>query len=112
MRKERAVARLLRAGVIVSLALIAAGLAFSLATPGAAPRVAELGLLMPPDGPLAETLTHLGLLVLMLTPALRLFLLGWLFAREGNRPFVALTIVVLFILIATIAMGLLQGGTG
>jgi uncharacterized membrane protein len=112
---------LLRAGVLTSMALIFGGLALMflhhpsylhsaealrrLTSPGAAfPKsLAEVA-----DGLRdrhGQSVVALGLLVLILTPILRVALSIVLFALERDRAFVVITIAVLTILLGSLFLG-------
>ena len=102
-----AVSRTLTAGTAVSLSLMAAGLVLSLARGGPLPDAAT------PLGGLAAglqagdpaTLMSLGLLVLLATPAARVAVLAWQFARRREWIFVAVSLTVLGVLAAGVLIG-------
>ena len=125
---EAAVATLLRAGVVVAGSLIAAGIVWLLAAgdpafpAGSRDLLATLG--RPPTalpvrpgemfaelargmaGVAPSAMITLGLLVLVLTPVLRVAATAALFARRGDRAFAAIAIVVLSLLLISIGGGL------
>jgi uncharacterized membrane protein len=90
-RLERRLARILRAGVYVSVALLVGGLAIH---PAAGAQQASLGLL------------HAGLVVLIATPIVRVVSSFLSFVRDGDWPFAGLTAAVLAILGITITLAL------
>lgn len=94
----------LNGGVLVSCALLVLGLVESLLRPAGSgkPGVADIpsGLLA---GEPAATVTA-GLVVLMLTPLLRVVVLTLEFIRERDTPFAMISIGVLLLLAVTIAI--------
>jgi uncharacterized membrane protein len=121
VRMELFLGRLLRAGVVTSMILVFAGLALMflhhrsylhsadelkrLTDPGAAfPKsLAEVA-----DGlhdRHGQSVVALGLLVLILTPILRVAVSIGLFALERDRAFVVITTAVLTILLASFFLG-------
>jgi uncharacterized membrane protein len=93
-RLEHHLGRLLVTGVIVSAVLLAAGLALWLAGP---------------DTPLARWLLSAGLVVLMATPILRVFVSFVEYVRMRDWVFVATTILVLVELTVTVVVALTRG---
>ena len=93
-RLEQDLGRLLVAGVVVSAVLLAAGLALWLASPGA---------------PLSRWLLNGGLVVLMATPILRVFVSVVEYVRMKDWVFVATTILVLVELTVTVVVALTRG---
>ena len=91
VRLEQQLARLLVTGVIVSAVLLAAGLALWLADP---------------DNGRARWLLSGGLIVLMATPILRVFVSFVEYVRIRDWFFVATTIVVLIELTVTVVVAL------
>jgi uncharacterized membrane protein len=93
---EILIPKMLRAGLQVSLLLMAAGLAVRFA---AGPHVGDsVSLFTLPAAVLAldpQGLMGLGILVLLLTPIARVVASMGYFARLGDRPYVALTLIVL-----------------
>jgi len=119
-RLELLISGLLRAGISISLALIAAGTVVSfvhhpdytrsagalarLTRPGMAPRdlravAAGLGAFR------GQALVMLGLLVLMATPVLRVAVSLVSFLRSGDRAFALLTSAVLTLLLVSLLLG-------
>lgn len=94
----------LNGGVIISFALLVLGLLESMIRPAGSgkPGIEDIpaGLL---DGEPAATVTA-GLVVLMLTPLLRVVMLTIEFIRERDSPFAMISIGVLFLLAVTIAI--------
>jgi uncharacterized membrane protein len=93
IRLERHLARLLVTGVLVSAALLAAGLALWLTRPGA----------------MARGLLSAGLIALMATPILRVFVSLAEYVRIRDWFFVATTLVVLVELTVTVVLALTSG---
>jgi uncharacterized membrane protein len=119
---ERAISRVLRGGVWLSLGLVSAGSALSfLAKSGAYCRGSgEVARLIGPGGSfprtaswLAHGLAHLdgqaivvlGLIVLILTPIVRVGVSIIAFAREGDRVYAAITTAVFLLLLLSFALG-------
>jgi uncharacterized membrane protein len=112
MKAERdpasaAVSSVLSAGVGASLVLMASGLALCLLRggplPAAATPASALGAgLRALD---AGALMSLGLLVLLATPAARVVVLIWQFARKREWVFVAVSTAVFAILAASVLAG-------
>lgn len=85
-RLERSIAFVLRAGVLISSASLAAGLVLTLAgTHGSAPQV----------------LLHTGILVLICTPAARVVISTVQYVTERDWQFATLTAIVLLELVAS-----------
>jgi uncharacterized membrane protein len=104
---HHAVQAILRGGLAISVALMAVGVGLRLAEGRHdAPAVALFALSHPDDPGL--TLIAFGILALALTPALRVFALVYLWARERDVRFVG---VALFV-IATLLVGVLLGKGG
>lgn len=104
--KNPLVARTLMIGVAVSFVLIAIGLVEAMLHPQpllvTSPSPAEVaGGIFRAN---AAATVMAGLLVLMLTPFARVVVLLYEFARDREGSFVAISIVVLFLLIASIAI--------
>lgn len=106
-RLARAVHWTLLGGVIVSAALLVAGLVLAHGTPGAPVEpVSRLGRLvaraLAGDG---VAVLDIGLLVLMLTPVGRVAVLGigWLLGRQWAIALVALTVAAM--LVVSVALG-------
>ena len=93
-RLEQHLGRLLVTGVIVSAVLLAAGLALWLTIP---------------DAPLSRWLLNGGLVVLMATPILRVFVSFVEYVRMKDWVFVATTILVLVELTVTVVVALTRG---
>lgn len=93
-RLEFHLGRLLIVGVIVSAALLTAGLALWLAHP---------------DGFAAGWLLNAGLVVLMATPIMRVFVSFAEYVRIRDWLFVATTLVVLVELAVTVVVALIHG---
>lgn len=99
--------RALTAGVAASLGAMAAGYALALVRGGPLPAVAtpvpELAAGLRALDPGA--LMSLGLLLLLVTPAARVAALTWQFARRREWLFAAVSLTVLGILAASVALG-------
>lgn len=119
---ERAISRVLRGGVLLSLVLVSAGTALSfLSTSGAYGRgPGEVARLIGPGGSFPRTaswLIHglvrldgqavvvLGLIVLILTPIVRVAVSIVAFAREGDRVYASITTVVFLLLMLSFLLG-------
>lgn len=102
-----AVSRTLTAGVAASLTLMAAGslLAFLRGgpLPDAATPLAGLAAGLRACDPAA--VMSLGLLTLLATPATRVAVLAWQFARRREWLFVAVSLTVLAVLAASVLIG-------
>ena len=102
-------ALVLRLGVLVSAAFLIAGLVLHGLQPGAAERISPGNLPQAVAGSLnldPGSLIHLGLLVLLLTPILRIVAVAIDFIRMREKAFVLLCIGVLFLLSVSVAIGL------
>jgi len=107
---RRTITQLLRWGAGISAGLCLIGLVAYLAEGG-------VGLLVPPDRlepgtllanlihPTAESWILVGLLVLVFTPVARVLFMNFAFARARDRPFAALTLLVLLILATSVVVG-------
>ena len=119
---ERVISRVLRGGVSLSLLLLSAGTALSfLSKSGAYGRgPGEVARLIGPGGSFPRTaswLIHglarldgnavivLGLIVLILTPIVRVAVSIAAFAREGDRVYAAITTVVFLLLMLSFLLG-------
>lgn len=102
-----AVSRTLAAGVGASLTLMGAGFVLALARGGPLPEKAsalpELAGGLRAGDPAA--VMSLGLLVLLATPASRVAVLAWQFARRREWVFVAVSLTVLGVLAASVLLG-------
>lgn len=107
---ELAVSRWLRIGVIISAAVIILGLILLFIQGGSG----YPGDTYPHDLPdifrgLIELKPYavitVGLMLLILTPALRVAISIWVFVREGDKLYVVITSIVLIILIVSFALG-------
>ena len=109
-RLEGMIANLLRAGVAAAAAIVIAGGAWYLAASGAqSPAYARFhpgsgGLAAMAALPGPQALIGLGLLVLIATPVARVVCSLVAFALEGDRMYVAFTVVVLAILAYSIGL--------
>lgn len=104
VRRYWLVSRTLTAGVLVSFALLVAGLieSFFQARSASAPAASEVlpGVL---EGEPTATVTA-GLMVLMLTPLLRVVVLAFEFIRAREISFAIISIGVLFLLAVSVAI--------
>lgn len=123
---ERAAAAVLRVGVLVSVGLILAGVALSLLRhPDYLTDAAALHHLTHPGGAYPPSFSQLwrdlaalrgravvtvGLVLLILTPLVRVLASLIAFARERDRLFTALTAVVLATLVVSYFLGRSSGG--
>jgi len=109
---EQVMGNLLRAGVILSAGIVAIGGVIYLAQHGmeqpnyqifrgepvefrVLPNIVKSGLTLERR----RSLIQLGLLVLIATPILRVAFSGYVFARQGDRTYVAITLIVLVTLL-------------
>ncbi len=110
VRAERAIGRILQVGVLASAAVILVGLVLLLATGSSGYPAGAF-----PSDP-AQVLAGLaagrpyavisaGLLLLILTPVLRVGISVIVFVREKDRPFVGITVLVFLILVASFLLG-------
>lgn len=90
---QKIVGRVLRAGAVLSTALMTIGLVLKLAGTDAAAG----------DGPL-----RIGLIILMATPVANVIVSGLEYATERDWKFVLLTVVVLLILSGSLVLAFLQ----
>ena len=104
---EAAVSRTLTAGVSASLLLMGGGLLLSAARRSPLPEAATPLALLPaglgagdPDAVMS-----LGLIILLSTPAARVAVLVWQFARRRDWLFAAVALAVLGILAASVRIG-------
>jgi uncharacterized membrane protein len=119
-RTERLISRVLRVGVYTSLALIAAGTLLSFVAGGYGNQPSDLARLTGPGGAFPRTLAWFGhgllhfdgqavivagLLILILTPIVRVMVSLIGFARERDRTYVWITAAVLALLILSFALG-------
>jgi uncharacterized membrane protein len=118
---EEAISGLLRIGVATSLVLLAGGTLLSFVQDGGYARNAtEVVRLVGPGGSFPRTgawlwdgIVHFrgqavivaGLLLLIVTPVLRVAVSVVAFAREGDRTYALITAFVLILLIASFALG-------
>ncbi len=115
-RLEQMVGALLRAGVLVSAAVVLAGGIWWLAVTGGAPpeydqfrgEAADLrnvGLLLRSLAhPRPETLIQLGLVLLIATPVARVALALLAFLLERDRTYIAITVIVLGVLLYSLTL--------
>jgi uncharacterized membrane protein len=124
-RVELLISNLLRIGVTASLVLIVAGTLLTFARhPNYASTPAELQRLTQPGAAFPHTLgdvlngalylrgqaiVAIGLLVLLITPVLRVAVSIAAFEYQGDRVFVVLTTTVLLLLLLSFVLGLAGG---
>lgn len=118
---ELLVSRTLRFGVIGSSALMLAGFVISifrpelLSGPFQTPQLSHLLTLLLPDGEFFRRLLHpftlfyLGILVLLLTPIVRILIALYSFLRERDTPFSVISITVFFIILLSIYLSTIVG---
>lgn len=87
---DDSVGKLLLIGVVIASVLIALGV---------------LGMVLNLQPAQASQLITAGLVVLMLTPILRVATALWIYVREGDFVFAAISLIVLLVLVAGIWMG-------
>ncbi|PIR15498.1 MAG: hypothetical protein COV48_14040 [Elusimicrobia bacterium CG11_big_fil_rev_8_21_14_0_20_64_6] len=102
-----AVSRTLTVGVGASMTLMAGGLALALLHGGPLPADATplpvLGTALRAGEPVA--FMSLGLMILLATPAVRVLVLTWQFARRREWVFVVVSLTVLGVLAASVVIG-------
>lgn len=92
-RLEEVVGRVLRIGAITSASILAAGLLLTLIIPSFAP---------------AQTITRVGLFVLLLTPVSRVVASVFEYSRDRDWLFASLTLMVLAIVLSSLLIGVLN----
>ncbi len=92
-RLEGVVGRVLRIGSIASASILAVGLLLTLAVPSFA---------------VAQTITRVGLFVLLLTPVSRVVASVVEYSRDRDWLFTALTFIVLAIVVGSLLVGVLH----
>jgi uncharacterized membrane protein len=107
---ERAISRILWGGVLLSTVLLVLGLGLLLVRDASNPDTGPFRLSVP--GLLAGLLAldpyaviALGLFVLILTPFTRVLISIGSFVQERDSAFVAMTLFVLVVLVASVALG-------
>lgn len=101
---RRLIQALLRSGLALAFVLMAVGLTVKLFEAGdAAPAVRLFALHQ--DAEAGDTLMALGILVLALTPAIRVLALIVLWSRERDWRYVAVAVAVLVVLLVAVAVG-------
>jgi uncharacterized membrane protein len=127
LRLEHSVSAVLRAGVLTSSAVIAAGVTVTMVTRSSLDKarrsvgLLRRGLLEPPSlraphsvASVVQGLTHgtgpaivmLGLLLLILTPVMRVAVSVVEFLHQHDRRFVVITLGVLAVLLGSFAVGI------
>lgn len=97
---------LMQGGLAIAVALMGAGVLLQLTTENApAATVLELSRLFGGGAPLPELLLGWGVLILALTPALRVAMLAWLWVRAKDWVYAAVSGAVLLTLALAIAVG-------
>jgi uncharacterized membrane protein len=99
---------ILRTGLAVSVALMAAGVGLRFAHGREDAPAVRLFDLVDSKADLGLTLTALGIFALALTPAFRVAALVYLWAKEKDARFVVIALVVLATLGVSVALG--KGG--
>ena len=104
---ERVVNRVLTAGIVLTVVLLAAGLVLSIAEGQGLPShvvpLADLASLLPALDPAAYL--SLGLIVLIATPFVRVAGSIVAFARQRDRRYVLITAVVLAVMCLSVVLG-------
>lgn len=102
-----AVSRALTVGVAASLTLMAAGFLLALMRGGPLPETATPMTGLAPGLRACDpaAIMSLGVLALLATPALRVAVLVWQFARRREWLFVAISLTVLAVLAASVLIG-------
>lgn len=104
-RARTAVQWLLRGGLILAVMLMGAGLVVRLAAGETAAPALPLGKLASPDVPPSDWLMGLGVLVLGLTPGMRVLTLLAVWTKERDWRFVGVALVVAVLLTVALAVG-------
>lgn len=99
------VQRLLQAGLICAVLLMATGLVLELASGARASMPAEIFDLGEPGIPLGQRLMALGIVVLAFTPFFRVVILAGLWLKERDWRFFAVAMAVMLTLGLAIAVG-------
>jgi uncharacterized membrane protein len=108
---DRYVGFVLTSGVIVSLTILILGAALYLAHPSAAAAPRTLSGILKGTLALNPSATiNLGLLVLLMTPIVRIIAAGIAFAIEGAYRFALISLGVLIILTISTLTGYVSGG--
>jgi uncharacterized membrane protein len=102
MTTERAVSVVLRAGVLLSAVVAGVGGLWYLSAHGSQPASFTTPTPPQPLGP-SERVIALGVLVLILTPVVRVALLTMAFARQREPIYVVLSALVLAVLVVSLA---------
>ena len=104
---ERAIARVLREGLYLAMFLIIVGV--TLSAIGGPPSIDFRGIPNPSPGSSlgiwGAFVVFVGLTLLVLTPVFRVAYASYLFHERDDRPFVAITLFVLAVLLLTIVAG-------
>lgn len=100
---QRWVQRALQLGLVMSVLLMLAGLALHLMS-GQIP-VLAIPLFEMPQFTLADRLLALGVLILALTPVVRVLTLGLLWSKQKDWKFAGIAAVVLAVLVVSILLG-------
>ncbi|MBS2029142.1 MAG: DUF1634 domain-containing protein [Deltaproteobacteria bacterium] len=98
--------RLLQSGLVLACLLMLAGLGAQLASGGRRSQPVRLDDIFHAPLGLGERLMALGVLVLAMTPALRVLMLVVLWARERDSKYVGVALTV----VATLGLALALGG--
>ena len=96
---------LLRSGLVISMLLMGAGLIVNISTGHIESVSVGMFDLMNESMLLGDRLLGIGVLVLSLTPALRVITLTVLWTREKDWKFVGISIVVIIALIVSVSLG-------
>jgi len=104
-RERQSVQWLLRGGLFISGILLTLGLLLELFRGELSPRAFDLSELMHGQSPMGERLMGLGILVLSMTPAVRVVALLVLWTQERDWKFVTVALAVIATLGAAIALG-------
>tara|TARA_B110001454_G_scaffold219191_1_gene251092 strand:+ start:9021 stop:9371 length:351 start_codon:yes stop_codon:yes gene_type:complete len=96
---------LLRSGLIISMLLMVAGLIVNVSTGHIESVSVGMFELLGESLSLGDRLLGIGVLVLALTPALRVLTLTALWTREKDWKFVGISVVVIIALIISVSLG-------
>ncbi len=103
-RVQRTVEWLLRGGLIVAVVLMAIGLALKVASGSDRSPAVKLFELSAAESE-GDRLMAIGVLVLAVTPALRVLALVWMWTRERDWRFVAVSCAVVVTLVVSVLVG-------
>jgi hypothetical protein len=104
------IASILRGGTIVAVVAVGLGLAWAAVAPGPAATDRSVVELIAAGGP--DALISIGLLTLTLVPIAALIAAAWAFSRSGEGRAVAVTVLGLVLLVASLVVSAALGSAG